>query len=109
MRNLILPRGKGKTTRLLALSEWRDAPIICVSDSQRRYILDMAKQMEYNIPNPITAGELVSGKLNGNHTYKEFLVDEAQDVVDCIISCLTFSRHGCVIGMTTTDERGQRT
>ena len=105
MRNLILARGAGKTTRLLAISEFRNAPIICINDAQRRFILDMARQYGYCIPTPLVVGDLLSGKLYGNHTYTEYLVDESQDVLDALISGLTRSVQGCVVGMTTTDER----
>lgn len=105
MRNLILGRGGGKTTRLLAISEFRNAPIICVTEAHRRYILDMARRYEYYIPTPITVNELLHGKLYGNNTYREYLVDESQDVLDALVSGLTCAGQGCVVGMTTTDER----
>lgn len=105
MRNLILRRGRGKTTRLLAISEFRDAPIICVNETHRRSILDMARRYGYYIPTPITASELLNGRLYGNNTYREYLVDESQDVLDVLVSGLTRAGQGCVVGMTTTDER----
>lgn len=105
MRNLILRRGAGKTTRLLAISEFRNAPIICVNESHRRHILDMARHYGYCIPMPIISNELLNGKLYGNHTYREYLIDESQDVLDALVSGLTRAGQGCVVGMTTTDER----
>lgn len=105
MRNLILRRGGGKTTRLLAISEFRNAPIICVNESHRRHILDMSRRYGYYIPNPICANDLLSGKLYGNNTYSEYLVDESQDVLDALVAGLTRAGHGCVVGMSTTDER----
>lgn len=106
MRNLILRRGGGKTTRLLAISEFRNAPIICANDRHRKIILDMARRYGYYIPMPISASELLNGRLYGNNTYREYLVDESQDVLDVLVSGLTRSGQGCLIGMTTTDERG---
>lgn len=105
MRNLILPRGAGKTTRLLAVSEFRNAPIICDNETRKRFILDLARQYGYCIPVPVTSAELLSGKLYGNHTYREYLVDESQDVLSSLVSGLTRAGQGCVVGMTTTDER----
>lgn len=105
MRNLILRRGAGKTTRLLALSEFRNAPIICINENHRRHIIDMAARYNYYIPHPITAQELLNGKLYANRTYREYLVDESQDVLDALVAGLTRSGNGCVVGMTTTDER----
>lgn len=106
MRNFILRHGRGKTTRLLAISEFRNAPIICVNERHKRQILDMARRHGYCIPTPVNAGELLNGKLYGNSTYREYLVDESQDVMDVLVSGLTRAGQGCVIGMTTTDERG---
>ncbi len=105
MRNLILRRGGGKTTRLLAISEFRNTPIICVDENHRRHILELARHYGYYIPMPIIANELLSGKFYGNHTYREYLVDESQDVLDALVSGLTRASQGCVVGMTTTDER----
>lgn len=108
MRNLILKRGGGKTTRLLALSEFRDVPIICTNESHRKHILDLAYRYGYCIPSPIITSELLSCRFYGSNTYKEFLVDESQDVLDSLVSGLTRSPQGCVVGMTTTDERRYR-
>ena len=103
MRNFIMRRGAGKTTRLIAASEFNNAPIICVNEAHRRSILDMARRYDYRIPNPITASEVLNGKLYGVNTYRDFLVDESQEVLCALIGGLTRAGHNCVIGMTTTD------
>lgn len=104
MRNLILRRGSGKTTRLLAMSEFHNAPIICVNEAHKRSIMDMARRYGYSIPYPVSTHELVNGKLYGSTLHKDFLVDESQDVLCELIAALT--RSGQVLGMTTTDSRG---
>lgn len=104
MRNIILKPGAGKTTRLLAISEYEQAPIICVDESHRRSILDIARRRDYKIPNPITVREILAGRLFGVNTYKGFLVDESQDVLSSLISGLTHAGEGCIIGMTTSDS-----
>lgn len=104
MRNLILRRGAGKTTRLLAMSEFHNAPIICVNNAHKQHILDQSRRYGYSIPYPVTTQELISGKLYGCNTYHDFLVDESQDVLCGLVSALT--RSGKVLGMTTTDSRG---
>lgn len=106
MRNLILRRGGGKTTRLLAISEFRNAPIICANERHKRHVLDLARRYGYYIPMPISAGELLNGRFYNNSAYREYLVDESQDVLDVLVSGLTRAGQGCVVGMTTTDERG---
>lgn len=105
MRNIILRRGAGKTTRLLAISEFKNAPIICTDEAHRKHIVNMAKEHGYRIPAPIIVAELLNGSLYGNNTYYEYLVDESQDVLDAMVSGLTRSAIGCVAAMTTTDER----
>lgn len=103
MKNLILRRGGGKTTRLLAMSEFHNAPIICVDGAHKQQVLDMARRHGYIIPAPATVQELVNGKFYADSVYRDFLVDESQDVLCALVSALT--RTGRVIGMTTTDER----
>lgn len=105
MKNLILRRGSGKTTRLVAASEFNDAPIICATEANKRHILDMARRHNYRIPTPVTAQEILSGRLYGNNTYKDFLVDESQDVLCALIAGLTRTGSGCILGMTTNDPR----
>lgn len=105
MRNFVMRRGSGKTTRMIAASEFNRAPIICLDEGRKRSILDMARRYDYRIPSPITVSELLSGKLYGGTVYKDFLVDESQDVLSAIVSNLTRAGSNCVIGMTTTDPR----
>lgn len=105
MRNFVMRRGAGKTTRMIAASEFNRAPIICLDEGRKRHILDAARRYDYRIPSPITVNELLSGKFYGNFTYKDFLVDESQDVLVAMIASLTRAGDNCVIGMTTTDPR----
>lgn len=108
MRHFIMRRGTGKTTKLIAASEFNHAPIICVSDADRRHIIELSRKYDYRIPMPVTAQELVSGRLLGNHTYTSYLVDESQDVLAAMVSALTKGGAHCLIGMTTSDPRDSR-
>lgn len=102
-RNIILRKGRGKTSRMIVLSEFYYAPIICANESQRRNIENIARRTGCKIPMPITVPDLLNGKING-HTYDKFLIDESQDVLVMLVSALTGSGEKSIIGMTTTME-----
>ena len=104
MKNLIMRRGSGKTTRLLALSEFYSAPIICATVDQRQNILNLALRCGYSIPTPVTVQDLLAGKFKSDRAFHSFLIDESQDVLCGLVSSLT--NAGQILGMTTTDTRG---
>lgn len=109
MRDIQLCRAGGKTTRLLALSEFHNAPIICASESNRKYIIGLARKWDYDIPYPLTAAELAAGNVRGSHIHKEFLIDESQDVALALVSALTGGGPNSVLAMTTNlSKRGVR-
>lgn len=58
MKLLIKDKGSGKTTGLIYTSEATDYPIITHDNISKHYIMDMAKQMECTIPEPLTVDEL---------------------------------------------------
>lgn len=105
MRHFVMRRGSGKTMRLIAASEFNNAPIICANEGHRRSILDLSRRYGYKIPMPIIANEILSGKFYGSNTYRnrDFLVDESQDVLRALIGGLMHAGNDCIIGMTTTD------
>jgi hypothetical protein len=104
MKIFNLPRGYGKTTRMLYASEYNNAPILCSTDSRKRYVMDMAKSMQLNIPEPISVSDIVCNRIrdkrinNGN-----VLVDEMDDVLREI---LRFSIGYDMIGGTITIDKG---
>lgn len=103
MKDIILKRGQGKTLRLVAISEFNQIPIICTDDEHRKNIVQLASRKNYEIPYPITAREIVSGRFQ-HESHKQYLVDDSQDVLCALISAI--SRGTCrVVGMTTTDNR----
>lgn len=89
MKIINLGRGRGKTVRLLYVSEWDDIPILCATDTQKRYLLNQAERLGLNIPEPIVAGEITTNKFRGRkETFKDMLVDEAPLVLQTLLNSL---------------------
>lgn len=106
MKNYILRPHSGKTLRMVAISEFNSAPIICVNDAHRKQVVQLAKKYDYRIPFPVTTKELLAGKVYRSSIHNHFLVDEAQDVLAEIVGALTNGSPDSLIGMTTSDDRG---
>lgn len=88
-----LPRGSGKSMRMLYASELTSAPILCTKAS-KDYLKDLAKRYEIKIPEPITVDEYVNNKAK----YPKVLVDEAL----CVLK--DFLAHTEILGITLSDE-----
>ena len=91
-----LPRGAGKTTRMLYLSEYLQVPILCRSKTAKDCLIGRANEYGIMIPEPITPNDLSNKKFN----FRNILVDESLEVLDVILN-----KYGLnVIGCTLTDE-----
>lgn len=88
-----MPRGSGKSIRMLYASEFTSAPILC-TNSSKDYLRDLAKRYEIKIPEPITVDEYVQDKAK----YPRILVDEAL----CVLK--DFLPHTEILGLTFSDE-----
>ena len=53
MKILKMGRGAGKTFHLIRLSAILDSPILCAIEQSKKYILDKAREMWLEIPEPI--------------------------------------------------------
>lgn len=109
MNIINLGRGQGKTIRLLYASEWNDIPILCASSSQKEYLIDMAKSLGLNIPEPISVWDLTSTTIKTKDILKEkdMYVDEAPWVLQNLLKSI--GMRGEVKAMTlTSDELEQR-
>ena len=53
MKILRMDRGSGKTFHLIKLSAILDSPIICATEQSKKYILNKAREMWLEIPEPI--------------------------------------------------------
>lgn len=100
MKIFNLPRGCGKTTRMLYASEFNNAPIICCTDSRKHYVMDMAKSMKLNIPEPISISDIICNRIK-IEKFNKVLVDEIDDVLREI---LRFTINADMIGGTITIE-----
>lgn len=101
MKIINLGRQQGKTTRLLYASEWQDTPILCATYQQKHYLMDMAKRLGLNIPEPICVAEISKGS---NVMDKDILVDEAPWVLQMFLK--NMGMRGEVKAITLTSDEG---
>lgn len=80
MKILKMDRGNGKTFHLIKLSAILGSPIICATEQSKKYILDKAKEMTSEIPEPIVVNrnnfEIV---MKGRNT--DLLIDDLDEVL----------------------------
>lgn len=77
MKTIFRGRGRGKTTRLIYLSEVTGCPIVAATRAECRYIRDLAAKLDVDIPDPIPAKATVKG-LNA----KAVLIDNIEDIIN---------------------------
>lgn len=107
-------RGIGKTTHLIHISAYTHAPIIVFSFATKKLIIDTARVLGLDIPEPITFSEFKAGKLKGRE--KEFeknglLIDNVEfilgDVLSEYFSCPVLAATSSIPMKTQKNERGQ--
>ena len=80
MKILKMDRGAGKTFHLIRLSAILDSPILCATEQSKKYILDKAREMWLEIPEPIVVNkdnfEIV---MRGRNT--DLLIDDLELVL----------------------------
>lgn len=86
-----LPRGSGKSMRMLYASEFAAVPILCVN---KDYLKDLAQRYGIKIPEPISVDDYVRDKAK----YPKVLIDEAL----CVLK--DFLPHTEILGITLSDE-----
>lgn len=97
-----LRRGGGKTTRLLYISEYTGAPILCIDQAHKNFIKGQAQDLNIKIPEPITMGELDNTR--GRDIAPDYLVDEAPTYLQMIISRLTGGRLSNLLAVTLSEK-----
>lgn len=102
MKIFNLARGKGKTMRMLYASEFSNAPILCHSEQNKKYIIDMAKWFDVNIPEPITVFDVIKNNIRGKHI-NDIVVDDIDYVLKQLLS--TYGLN--MIGGTITTDKGE--
>lgn len=88
-----LPRGSGKSMRMLYASEFTSAPILCTYTS-KDYLIDLAKRCNIKIPEPITVSDYICDRAK----YPKVLVDEALSVLK------DFLGRTKMLGITLSDD-----
>lgn len=102
MKIINLPRGYGKTTRLLYASEFNNIPILCADKNYKQHLLDSAKKFNLHIPEPITISDVISGRAIGD---KNILIDEVPIVLQSLLSYLGMT--GEIKAITLTDKENK--
>lgn len=103
MKIINLGRGQGKTTRLLYASEFNGFPILCATFKQKDTLVDMARKLRLEIPEPIVVSELTTSRIKNSHAVnKDLLVDEAPMVLQALINQL--GMYGDIKAITLTEK-----
>lgn len=90
MRIYNLRRGGGKTTRLLYISEYTGAPILCIDQAHKNSLKGQAQALNIKVPEPIAMSELDNTR--GSNIAPNYLVDEALTYLQVVIERLTSGR-----------------
>lgn len=105
MKIINLPRGCGKTTRLLYASEFQNIPILCATYAQKDYLLSQAERLGLIIHEPIVASEITSNRIRGSNAAKmDLLVDEAPMVLQTLLNSLGMMGEIKAITLTEKDD-----
>lgn len=99
MKIFNLPRGKGKTQRMLYASEYHNVPILCANETTKKHIMDMAHWLDINIPEPLTVCDISNYKIKGQR-FKGVMVDDMERVLQSILAQYSLD----ILGATITIE-----
>lgn len=80
MKVIIRPRGYGKTTLLVQTAAKNGFPILCARKCNAKIYEIRAKELGLPVPKIFTVNDMLQGRTRGS-CYKNFLVDEADDVL----------------------------
>ena len=103
MKIINLGRGMGKTTRLLYASEFNDYPILCATRSQKQDLIERAKVLRLNIPEPIVIDEITNKGQGSKVLEKDLLVDEAHWILQSLLKLLGAKGDVKAITITSSD------
>lgn len=80
MKILKMDRGAGKTFYLIRLSAVLDSPILCATEQSKKYILDKAREMALEIPEPIVVNR-INFDLIMRGRKENLLIDDLDEVL----------------------------
>ena len=86
-----LPRGYGKSTRMLYASEFTSIPILSMN---KEYLKDLAQRYKIEIPEPISVNDYLKDRAK----YPKVLVDEA------LLILKEFLGRTEIVGITLSDD-----
>lgn len=99
MRLLIKDRAKGKTTQMIYTSEATGYPIVVETETQKRFLMNMAEDMDINIPEPIAVNDIE--RRTRGYRIEKVLIDEGYNIIAKALK----EYIGCeVAAVTLTDE-----
>lgn len=105
MRIFNLPRGAGKTLRMLYASEFNNAPILCRNMQDKEYKMQMAKRLGIAIPEPICVFDLENKDRLHSCDVSNILVDEALLVLQELLRAK--QRNVRILGCSLSDEKNE--
>lgn len=82
MKYIIKPRGYGKTADLIRISADSGKLILCLSNAQTEYIVDKAKLMKLDIPDPIN----LHSNFEGRDLSNGILIDEVEQILRYLLA-----------------------
>ena len=80
MEKIILPKGAGKTTKLIQMSHDTWTYILVANEKRQKYLATFAKELGINIPYPVTLENYMGAGFR-NSSIKKILIDDADDVL----------------------------
>lgn len=84
MKLLVKNRGAGKTTGLIYTSEATGYPIVTSSKIRACYIKDQAKEMNCDIPDPLTVEDVRVNKVL--HSGSNILFDDVETILEAAVN-----------------------
>lgn len=108
MNIFIKGRGEGKTTELIKMSNITGYPIVVLSYSSRKFILEIAKKLGLNIPEPIIYERGVT-RFNNCHVLIDELDYFLRQALGCQVESASLDRENVSIyenkkNINTTNE-----
>lgn len=80
MNFLIKGRAQGKTFKMIITSEVTGYPILVSDDKRKSFLIDMAKEMGCNIPDPIDYKHY-KRYTDGRRHDEKILIDDAEEII----------------------------
>lgn len=100
MQILNMNRGSGKTTELIKVSSITNAPIICRTRKTAKFIKEKAKEMDLEIPNPMTIDMYKNEKCR----YEKVLIDDIDLVLRMYLNAeILYATTSCEVRIPISD------